>query len=171
MSQEEVNEGLVCAILAEQVAALREGMDATATFNLLWRTTSLLSWLSCLLSDLSGAGGKAGGELVRERDRALTEVAEVKRALDELAFAQAQRQDFARQIADCVVTALERMAVAEMPAGTRFSSGDLAELYVSEQQRRLHESVLRRLREPVVAAPAPVAEVVAVSQIESDDGW
>jgi hypothetical protein len=171
---QEPNEGLVCAILAEQVAALRAGMDGTATFDLLWRTTSLLSWLSCLVKDLQGLAGPAHAELARERDKALTEVAEVKAALDALAFAQAQRQDFARQIADCVVVALERMAVAEMPAGTRFSSGDLAELYVSEQQRALHDKVLQRLRErqPAAAepaAPAPTPE--AVAEAPQDDGW
>jgi hypothetical protein len=32
-----------------------------------------------------------------------------------------------------------------MPAGTQFSSGDLAALYVSEDQRRLHEAVVKRL--------------------------
>jgi hypothetical protein len=83
--------------------------------------------------------------LERERTEAISEVAEIRRELDELAFSQAQRQDFARQIADCVVTALERMAVAEMPPGTSFSSADLAALYVSEDQRKLHESVIRRL--------------------------
>lgn len=141
----EANENLVCAILAEQVAALRDRMDATATFDLLWRTTALLSWLSGLLSDLSRHSGAPNPVLERERAEAIAEVAEIRRALDELAFFQAQRQDFARQIADCVVTALERMAVAEMPAGTHFSSNDLAALYVSDDQRKLHEAVMQRL--------------------------
>jgi hypothetical protein len=141
----EANERLVCAILAEQVATLRDRMDAGAAFDLLWRTTALLSWLSGLLSDHSRQGGHVNPVLERERAEAIAEVAEIRRELDDLAFAQAQRQDFARQIADCVVTALERMAVAEMPAGTHFSSGDLAQLYVSEDQRRLHEAVVKRL--------------------------
>jgi hypothetical protein len=141
----EANERLVCAILAEQVSTLRSRMDATAAFDLLWRTTALLSWLSGLLSDVSRQSVQSNPVLERERAEAITEVAEIRRELDELAFAQAQRQDFARQIADCVVTALERMALAEMPPGTSFSSNDLAELYVSDDQRKLHESVIRRL--------------------------
>jgi len=141
----EANENLVCAILAEQVATLRDRMDASATFDLLWRTTALLSWLSGLLSDISAHSTSANPVLERERTEAIAEVAEIRRSLDELAFFQAQRQDFARQIADCVVTALERMAVAEMPAGTHFSSNDLAALYVSEDQRRLHDAVIERL--------------------------
>jgi hypothetical protein len=141
----EGNERLVCAILAEQVSTLRDRMDANAAFDLLWRTTALLSWLSGLLSDVSRHSISANPVLERERSEAIAEIAEIRRGLDELAFSQAQRQDFARQIADCVVTALERMAVAEMPAGTRFSSGDLAALYVSEDQRKLHEAVIRRL--------------------------
>ncbi len=141
----EANERIVCAILAEQVAALRERMDATAAFDLLWRTSALLSWLSGLLSDASAHASHANPVLDRERSEAITEIAEIRRALDDLAFLQAQRQDFAKQIADCVVTALERMAVAEMPAGTSFSSKDLAALYVSDEQRKLHEGVLHRL--------------------------
>jgi hypothetical protein len=141
----EANERLVCAILAEQVAALRDRMDATATFDLLWRTTALLSWLSGLLNDLSRHSAHTNPVLERERAEAIDEIAEIRRGLDELAFSQAQKQDFARQIADCVVIALERMAVAEMPPGTHFSSLDLADLYVSEQQRDLHAAVVSRL--------------------------
>jgi hypothetical protein len=143
---EEPNERLVCAILAEQVAALRDRMDTSTTFDLLWRTTALLSWLSGLLSDVSRhAGEHMTPVLERERAEALTEVGEIRRALDELAFVHAQRHDFVHQIADCVVVALERMAIAQMPAGTHFSSDDLAALYVSEDQRQLHNAVLRRL--------------------------
>jgi hypothetical protein len=145
----EANERIVCAILAEQVAALRERMDATTAFDLLWRTSALLSWLSGLLGDVSAHfahSPHANPVLERERTEAITEIAEIRRALDDLAFLQAQRQDFAKQIADCVVTALERMAVAEMPAGMSFSSTDLAALYVSDDQRKLHEDVIRRLR-------------------------
>ncbi len=141
----EANERLVCAILAEQVSTLRDRMDASATFDLLWRTTALLSWLSGLLNNLSRHNPSANPVLERERVEAIAEVAEIRRSLDELAFFQAQRQDFAKQIADCVVTALERMAVAEMPAGTSFSSGDLAALYVSDDQRKLHDAVISRL--------------------------
>ncbi len=141
----EANEHLVCAILAEQVAALRDRMDASAAFDLLWRTTALLSWLSGLLAENQRHGGQSNPVFERERAEAIVQVAAIRTELDELAFVQAQRQDFARQIADCIVTALERMAVAEMPRGTSFSSGDLAALYVSEDQRKLHDSVLRRL--------------------------
>lgn len=144
----EANERIVCAILAEQVAALRERMDATTAFDLLWRTSALLSWLSGLLSDVSAHfahSTHANPVLERERAEAITEIAEIRRALDDLAFLQAQRQDFAKQIADCVVTALERMALAQMPVGTSFSSADLAALYVSDDQRKLHEDVIRRL--------------------------
>jgi hypothetical protein len=142
----EANEKLVCAILAEQVATLRDRMDANQAFDLLWRTSALLSWLSGLLGDLARQATHTNPVLDRERNEAIIEIAEIRRALDELAFLQAQRQDFAKQIADCVVTALERMAVAEMPAGTSFSSADLAALYVSEEQRKLHETVVQRLQ-------------------------
>lgn len=145
MMATEANERLVCAILAEQVSSIRDRMDASTTFDLLWRTTALLSWLSGLMNDLFHNSTNSNPVLERERTEAITEIGEIRRALDELAFFQAQRQDFARQLADCVVTALERMAVAEMPAGTSFSSSDLAALYVSDDQRKLHDEVIRRL--------------------------
>ena len=144
-SPPEANEQLVCAILAEQVSTLRDRMDASQAFDLLWRTSALLSWVSVLLGDLGRHSTHANPVLERERSEAVTEISEIRRALDELAFVQAQRQDFTKQIADCVVTALERMAVAQMPAGTHFSSADLAELYVSAEQRALHEAVVERL--------------------------
>ncbi len=142
--QAEADARMVCAILAGQVASLRERMDASESFDLLWRTTALLSWLSGLLGDLSCTGPHANKVLERERAEAIAEVAEIRRALDALAFMQAQRQDFARQIADCVVTALERLAVAETPPGQNFSLSDLKALYVSDDQRRVHESVEQR---------------------------
>jgi len=142
----EANERLVCAILAEQVSTLRDRMDASSAFDLLWRTSALLSWLSGLLGDLARQATHTNPVQERERTEAIAEIAEIRRALDELAFLQAQRQDFAKQIADCVVEALERMAVAEMPAGTSFSSSDLAALYVSDDQRKLHEAVVNRMQ-------------------------
>lgn len=141
----EANERLVCAILAEQVTNLRDRMDASEAFDLLWRTSALLSWLSGLLGDVNRQAHPANPLLERERNEAIAEIAAIRRQLDNLAFVQAQRQDFARQIADCVITALERMSEAQMPAGTRFASSDLAALYVSDDQRRLHEEVLKRL--------------------------
>ncbi|MGE4481075.1 hypothetical protein [Acidocella sp.] len=142
----EANEKLVCAILAEQVAHLRDRMDASEAFDLLWRTSALLSWLSGLLGHADLHTGHVNPILERERTEAVAEIAEIRRQLDNLAFVQAQRQDFARQIANCVIVALERLSEARMPEGTHFASSDLAALYVSDDQRKLHEDVLRRLR-------------------------
>ena len=146
LAVKEANERLVCAILAEQVSALRDRMDTKAAFDLLWRTGALLSWLSGLLGEVYRVStcrrARCSNASARKPSLKLPKFAA---ALDDLAFVQAQRQDFARQIADCVVTALERMAVAEMPEGTSFSSSDLAQLYVSEDQRKLHEAVIRRM--------------------------
>ncbi len=140
----DADERLVCAILAEQVSTLRDRIDAGASFDLLWRTTALLSSLSGSLNELSCNSRDANPVLVRERAEAIAEIAEIRRGLDELAFTQAQKQDFAKQLADCVVTALERMASTERPAEAAFSSDDLFGLYVSDDQRRLHERVVRR---------------------------
>jgi hypothetical protein len=61
-------------------------------------------------------------------------------------------------MADCVETALERLAAADATVGGRLSSDDLAELYVSEDQRKVHDAVTRRfiggvLREPGRSSP------------------
>jgi len=140
------HERLVCAILAEQVAGLRSRMDLMPAFDLLWRTTALLAWLSGLLAELTPPPA-ASPALERERSEAIAEIARLRQGLDELAFAQAQRHDFARQIADCVITSLTRLA-----GDARFSSGDLAALYVSDEQRQLHDNVIRRLSEEAEAA-------------------
>ncbi len=141
------HERIVCAILAEQVAILRAKTDAMPAFDLLWRTTALLSWLSGLLADVDHAQAAHNPVLERERAEALAEIAQIRHGLDELAFLQAQRHDFARQIAECVETALTRMA-----GEAKFSSGDLAALYVSDDQRRLHDDVIRRLSAEAEAA-------------------
>ena len=66
------------------------------------------------------------------------------RSLESLAFTQAQRNDFTCQTVDCVVTALERLAVADVPVGARLSPDDLAALYVSEDQRQVHDAATRQ---------------------------
>ena len=143
---EEQNEGLVCAILAEQVAILRDRMDASEAFDLLWQTSALLSWLAGLLIDIDQHLPRTNPLLGKEREEAIAKITSIRHQLDHLAFFQAQRQDFARQVADCIITALERLSSAQMPEGTRFASADLAALYVSDDQRRLHEDVLLRLQ-------------------------
>ncbi|WP_298222512.1 hypothetical protein [Acidocella sp.] len=143
---EESNERLVCAILAEQVSNLRDRMDASEAFDLLWQTSALLSWLAGLLADITRDAPKSSLLLDKEISEAISKITTIRHQLDALAFFQAQRQDFARQIADCVITALERMSSARMPEGSRFASADLAALYVSDDQRRLHEDVLNRLQ-------------------------
>ncbi len=143
----ETNETLVCAILAAHVANLRDRMGTSEAFDLLWRTSALLSWLSGLLGEVNRQVQHANPLLEKERSEAIAEITLIRRQLDHLAFAQAQQQDLTRQIADCVITALERMSSATMPQGSRFMSSDLSALYVSEDQRQLHEDVLKRLRD------------------------
>jgi hypothetical protein len=133
---------LVFAILAEQVSAMRERMDASTTFDLLWRTSTLLSWLSGLLGEL--ARNNHNPVLEKERSEAVAEIAGIRRSLDELFFFQAQRSDFARQVADCVVIALGRVASEKAPLKTHFSTHDLEGLYVSSEQRDIHNAVIKK---------------------------
>jgi len=133
---------VVFAILAEQVSAMRERMDASTTFDLLWRTSTLLSWLSGLLGELSRSNSNP--VLEKERIEAVAEIGQIRKSLDELFFFQAQRSDFARQVADCVVISLGRIAAEKAPLKTNFSTHDLEGLYVSSEQRDIHNAVVNK---------------------------
>jgi hypothetical protein len=121
------DEKLVCAILAEQVAALRERIAGGGAFERLTHCGELLAGLAAGLDPAGDAAAAA---------------AALDNALDDLAFVQAQQQDLARQTAELVVRALTALSEAD-PAP--LSPGGLKSLYVSEEQRRLHEAVLARL--------------------------
>jgi len=67
-----------------------------------------------------------------------------RRSRPRFQFEQAQRNDFIAQTIDCVVTALGRLAAADVRESPALSPHDLAALYVSEDQRRVHQAVVRR---------------------------
>lgn len=140
----EASERLVCAVLAAQVEALRDQIDNGASVDLLWQATDLLSRLSGLLLDLTHRHSAADPGLHEQCVAAVEAEAEITRALDALAFAQTQRQDCARQMAECVTQALVILATTEAPMGSRLSPHDLAALYVSENQRTVHELATRQ---------------------------
>lgn len=140
----EASEHLVCAVLAAQVAELRGRIDTGATVELLWQTTDVLSQLSGLVVELAKRCHESDGELSAQCNTAVAAEIEIRRSLESLAFTQAQRNDFTCQTVDCVVTALERMAVTDEPAGARLSPDDLAALYVSEDQRLVHDAATRQ---------------------------
>jgi len=143
-SKAEASDPLVCAVLAAQVAELRGRIDAGATVELLWQTSDVLSRLSRLVLEFAKRCSDSDPDLNEECNAAVAAEAEISRSLESLAFTQAQRNDFTCQTVDCVVTALERMAVADVPAGGRLSPNDLAALYVSEEQRQVHDAATRQ---------------------------
>ncbi len=115
---------LICAILAEQVAALCEGIAASAVFNKLTACGDILASLASQL-EVGSAASRAAAQL--------------DKAMDDLGFQHAQQQDFAHQTAELVAGALKTLATGEW---RKLSLGGLAALYVSESQRRLHDIVL-----------------------------
>ena len=135
------NERVVCAVLSAQAADLRDRIDTGATIDLLLRTTDLLSSLSTLVFTLSHRAGAADPQLTKQCSDSVAAATEINQVVDNLAFVHAQRQDFARQLADCLVTALDRLA----KTGTRLSPDELAALYVSEDQRQIHAAVTKQL--------------------------
>jgi hypothetical protein len=140
----ESSERLVCAILAAQVAELRDSIESVGVTDLLWRTTDILSQLSGLLVGQANCAAGADGAFDAQCAAAVAAESEISRLLDSLAFTLAQRQDRDRQMAECIVTALERLAQVEVFAGARISPDDLAALYVTEDQRSVHDAVTRR---------------------------
>jgi hypothetical protein len=140
----EAGEHLVCAVLAAQVAELRGRIDSGATVELLWQTSDVLSRLSNLVLEFAKRCSDSDPNLNEECNAAVAAEAEISRSLESLAFAQAQRNDFTCQTVDCVVTALERLAVTDVGAGARLSANDLAALYVSEDQRQVHDAATRQ---------------------------
>jgi hypothetical protein len=141
----ETDEQLVCAVLAAQVALLRDRIDASATVELLWRTSDVLSKLSGLVVELVRRCPDSDAVMDEQCSTALATKAEINRSIDGLAFEQAQRNDFTCQAVDCVVTALGRLAATDAAIGTRLSPDGLAALYVSSDQREVHEAVIRKL--------------------------
>jgi hypothetical protein len=139
----EASEHLVCAVLAAQVAELRGRIDTGATVDLLWRTADVLSQLSGLVRKLAQRCCESDLELNAQCNIAVMSEVEISRSLEHLAFEQAQRNDFTCQTVDCVVTALERLAITDAPIGARLSPNELAALYVSERQREVHEAATR----------------------------
>ncbi|UZE49012.1 hypothetical protein [Rhodopseudomonas sp. P2A-2r] len=135
---------LVCAVLAAQVSELRGRIDIGATVELLWQTSDVLSLLSGLVLEFSKRCSDSDSNLYEECKAAIAAEAKINRSLESLAFAQAQRNDFTCQTVDCVVTALERMAVVDMSSDARLSLNDLAALYVSEEQREVHNNAVRQ---------------------------
>jgi hypothetical protein len=144
MHHTEASEHLVCAVLAAQVAALRDRIDTGATVELLWQTSDLLSQLSGLVTKLARRCSPHDDGLNEQCDAAVAAESEISRSLESLAFQQAQRNDFTCQTVDCVVSALNRLADPRAPVGSRLSAGDLAAFYVSEDQRDVHDAAIRQ---------------------------
>ena len=143
-SPTDASETLVHAVLAAQVAELRNRVDTGATLELLWRSSDVLAQLSGLVEELAGRCQNADAELHGRCDAAVEAEVSLRQALETLAFEQAQRNDFIAQTIDCVVTALGRLAAADVRESPALSPHDLAALYVSEDQRRVHQAVVRR---------------------------
>jgi len=138
----DANERLVCAILAAQAAAVRDRAETGPSVDLLWRTTDVLSRLSGLVLDLVRRDPGLAPSLIDQCSEAVEAEAEVSRALDALAFMQAQSQDTTRQWADCVVRGLERFA--DSPRTALPSLHELAAMYVCEDQQSVHDEAVRR---------------------------
>jgi hypothetical protein len=152
--ESDTGERLVLAILAAQAAVLRDGAETDPSVELLWRTTDVLSRLSGLLLDITRRYPALDVASSEACLAAMAEEVEVSRALDGLAFLQAQKLDFTRQMADCVVLGLQCLSSGERD-GAPFSAHDLAALYVSKEQREVHDAAVRAFH----AGPAGDHEV------------
>ncbi len=142
LTNADANERLVCAVLAAQVAVIRDRADTSDGIDLLWKTGDLLTRLSELVVKLGHRCSRSDSALDAQCAAAVAAEVEVSDALDALAFLQSQQHDLTRQMADCVVAALGQLAVDAAPdAGLRLSPQDLQALYVCDAQRKTHEAV------------------------------
>ena len=141
----ETSERSVCAVLAAQVAAFRARADIEALLELLWRATESLATLSALVTSLNSRGTVPEDKLFDRSSAAVADAGAVCASLEAMAFLETQRHDLGRQVLDCVVTALEGLAMTSAPPGGRLTLDALAELYVCEEQRRAHETAIGRL--------------------------
>jgi hypothetical protein len=139
----EPGERLVCAVLAAQVEALRDRIHATSVVEFLWHASDTLARLAGLVTEQSRRATTPDADLAAACATAVANVAQMNDTLENLAFVQAQGQDYASQMADCVVTALQRIAAPNAKPETRLSPNDLVALYVCEDQHRVHETVAR----------------------------
>jgi len=142
------NDRLVLIILAAQVAAVRERIENSETIDLMWRTTDVLARLAGLVPEL--ARRNPGADMERQCTAAIGNMTDISKSLDDMAFVQAQRQDFTRQMADCVAIALARLA-----APGNFAPDDLAKLYVCAEQRETHDTALRAFHQQEAAEYSP----------------
>jgi len=129
---------LVLAILAAQVTAVRDRIENNETIDLMWRTTDVLARLASLVPELSRRN--PGADMERQCTAAIANMTDISKSLDDMAFVQAQRQDFTRQMADCVATALIRLGAPAAQQTSRFCAADLAKLYVCAEQREIHDA-------------------------------
>lgn len=159
----ETSERLVCAVLAAQVAALRDRTDIDALLEVVWQATDTLASLSGLVTSLASRETALEGSLFDLSSRAVADAGAVRASLEALAFLESQRHDFGRQVADCVVIALERLAMMGAPPGDPLTAAALAELYVCEEQRQVHAAAIERMgldRAGVSAGPSSGTEPV-----------
>jgi parvulin-like peptidyl-prolyl isomerase len=138
------SERMACAVLAAQVAALRDRIDAGPTVSLLWQTSDLLARMAGLVEQLASDHPDLPPALGDDCASVLVSGLEMIQSIDGLAFQQAQRNDFTCQTVDTVVIALGRLAAMAGPFGPRLSADDLAALYVSEEQRDVHAVAARQ---------------------------
>jgi hypothetical protein len=142
--QEQQDACLTCSVLAAQAVVLRERIDTGPLVDLLWKATDVLASLSAWIAAAPEADADTRPEQRQQREAVLSTATDMRRALDAVAFNEAQRQDFARQLADCIVIALERLA-SDPQAGRSLPAHELAALYVSEDQHEVHAAVERNL--------------------------
>jgi hypothetical protein len=121
---------LVYAVLAAQAAVLRDHITGSSEVDMLFRSTDMLEQLTSQIAEVATDQGRA--------EAAAQAAGAIGGMLDNYAFMQAQRLDTVRQMADCIVTALQRLATPDP-----LSADDIADLYCCEDQRLVHEQVIR----------------------------
>jgi hypothetical protein len=144
-------ERAICAVLAAHASALRDGVEDAGALEVLWRTADALGDLHRLLAEAASRAAAEDTAFAQRCTQVLEAGSAVGRALEDLTFRQAQQQDLARQMADCMATALQRLAAGDAREAARLSLPELAAMYVSDTQRAVHAAAMQSLPAPPAA--------------------
>ena len=129
---------MVCAILAAQAAGLRREIVTVASVELafLYQISDAVTQATETARDTISYADRLPPQLA-ERCHEVA-AAQSGSIVDAFAFAQAQRLDLVSQMADFLAAALTRLA----EGADALSTAELATLYVSEAQRRIHDETM-----------------------------
>ncbi|WP_298285767.1 hypothetical protein [Acidocella sp.] len=126
--------------------------DGVAAFDILWRTSSLISKLAAGLPEAATPPAVAPGQEEAQRLSQMTQLEALRHDVDQICMLHAQRHDYFLQIKSGLEKMLRLLIMADGDDAASMTVDDLLGLYVSEDQRQAHARALDR---PSLSSPWP----------------